>query len=146
MNELKAYVVYTPMDGVAEGMVELDSIRLEGEEVYLKHEADEEIDFWKKASHDHYERWFNLNKQYEGWLGKVVRCERAERELRRQKYKRCLAMAKVCYLKYVRYENYLMKLCASNATIAAYKFRRDIYDKWEKRWLEYAKKFKHNSQ
>ena len=30
-----------------------------------------------------------------------------------QKYKRCLAMAKVCYLKFVRYENYLLKLCAS---------------------------------
>lgn len=63
---------------------------------YEKSEADKEIDFWKKESHDHYERWFNLNKQYEGWLGKVMRCERAERELRNQKYKRCLLMAEWC--------------------------------------------------
>lgn len=62
-----------------------------------------------------------------------------------QKHKRCLAMAKVCYLRFVRYENYLQKLCASNATIAAYKFRRDLYDKWEKRWLELAEKFKLNN-
>ena len=54
--------------------------------------------------------------------------------IRHSNRKRCLAMAKVCYLRFVRYENYLQKLCASNATIAAYKFRRDMYDKWEKRW------------
>ena len=62
----------------------------------------------------------------------------AETQLRHQKYKRCLAMSKWCYLRFVRYENYLQKLCASNATIASYKFRRDMYDKWEKRWLELA--------
>lgn len=70
----------------------------------------------------------------------------ADKVIAHHKYKRCLAMAKVCYLRFVRYENFLQKLCASNATIAAYKFRRDMYDKWEKRWLEYAKKFKSNSK
>ena len=62
----------------------------------------------------------------------------ADKVIAHNKYKRCLAMAKVCYLRFVRYENYLQKLCASNATIASYKFRRDMYDKWEKRWRELA--------
>lgn len=90
-------------------------------EYYLKSEADKVID--------------DLKKSKMAW---VHRCGVAEENERHHKYKRCLAMAKVCYLRFVRYENYLQKLCARNATIAAYKFRRDMYDKWEKRWLELA--------
>ena len=62
----------------------------------------------------------------------------ADKVIAHSNHKRCLAMAKVCYLRFVRYENYLQKLCASNATIAAYVFRRNMYDKWEKRWRELA--------
>lgn len=104
--------------------------RLLNEKVYLKSEADKEIDFWKKASHDHYERWFRLNKQYEGWFGKVMRCERAERELRNQKYKRCLAMARWCAAERDIY-NLTPKFAKMN-----------FYKKWRKRWLKLAEKFK----
>ena len=100
--------------------------------IYLKSEVDEAIAKLKAVRKVHIEA---IESMGAGLL-------QDEEEIRHHKYKRCLAMAKVCYLRFVRYENYLQKLCASNATIAAYKFRRDLYDKWEKRWLELAEKFK----
>lgn len=99
-------------------------------QVYLKSEADKVIDLWRQRSHDHYERWFNLNKQYEGWFHKVMRCERAERETRHQKYKRCLAMAKWCRTS-----------ARCDKGLCAFK-HRDWYWKWFKRWLALADKFK----
>ena len=114
---------------------EYDNARLELAEdgkidctrVYIKDDADKEIDFWKKESHDHYERWFNLNKQYEGWFGKVIRCERAERELLRQKYKRCLDKAN--YWLAVSYK------CIDDK-------HRQNAEKHHYKWLEIARKFK----
>lgn len=55
----------------------------------------------------------------------------ADREIRHQKYKRCLAMAKVCKLK---------RFDAADYRIPRRKW--DFYDKWLKRWLELANKFK----
>ena len=43
MSEPKAYIVYTPMDDVAVGMRESDTINIEGKEVYLKSEVDKVI-------------------------------------------------------------------------------------------------------
>lgn len=58
-----------------------------------------------------------------------------DKELNRQKYKRCLAMAKVCKLK--RYD-------AADYRIPRRKW--DFYNKWLKRWLELAEKFKEAEQ
>ena len=55
----------------------------------------------------------------------------ADREIRHNKYKRCLAMAKVCKLK---------RFDAADYSIPRRKW--DFYDKWLKRWLELAEKFK----
>ena len=55
---------------------------------------------------------------------------RTESELRYQKYKRCLAMARWCRTS-ARYDE----------GIGAFKYR-DWYWKWFKRWLELAEKFK----
>lgn len=55
----------------------------------------------------------------------------SKKEMDRQKYKRCLAMAKVCKLK---------RFDAADYSIPRRKW--DFYDKWLKRWLELAKKFK----
>ena len=55
----------------------------------------------------------------------------ADREIRHNKYKRCLAMAKVCKLK---------RFDAADYRIPRRKW--DFYDKWLKRWLELAEKFK----
>ena len=101
---------------------------IESADLYLNVEADKVIEFWKKESHDHYERWFSLNKQYEGWFGKVMRCERAERETRHHKYKRCIGMSKLCQ----------WKMCV----FIYHKEKNDFYYRWHKRWLELAKNFK----
>lgn len=61
-------------------------------------------------------------------------------ELRHQKYKRCLAMAKWCFTK----SNYHFvvgrseggKTCMTNYRISS------LYSKWYKRWLKLAEKFK----
>ena len=124
MSELKAYKMVNEMY--------CTDVRVIPAEVYFKSEADKVI-----AEKD--KEIAELKEQVHYYAqGLYVMQARAEKEARHQKYKRCLAMAKVCYLRFVRYENYLQKLCASNATIAAYKFRRDMYDKWEKRWRELA--------
>lgn len=120
---------------------DIDTLHLDDNLFYLKSEADKEIDFWKKESHDHYERWFSLNRQYEGWLGKVMRCERAERELRNQKYKRCLYMAMWCEERHY----YLTSLDRANYQLTDKEYQQTIcgyWDRWHKRWLELAEKFK----
>lgn len=142
MSELKAttiYDAYWKANSVGEGT---------GVLVYIKSEADKEIEFWKKESHDHYERWFNLNKQYEGWFGKVMRCERAERELRHQKYKRCLAMAQ-------EWRNYAA-FCGMQSHCHNHRGFGKTAEKWTwkechawrcvKRYKELAEKFKHNNE
>lgn len=54
--------------------------------------------------------------------------------IRHQKYKRCLAMAKLCN------EKWLVHNFAEIPT------KLGFYDKWEKRWLELAEKFKPNKE
>lgn len=107
---------------------------------YFKSEADKVIMELKEKHKTEVKELLCLIRDKENNFNRAFDSE--EKEIRHQKYKRCLAMSKVCYLRFVRYENYLRKLCASNATIAAYKFRMGMYDKWEKRWFKLAKKFK----
>lgn len=54
----------------------------------------------------------------------------AEKEARHHKYKRCLSMAKLCN------EKWLVHNFAEITT------KLGFYDKWEKRWLKIAEKFK----
>ena len=60
-------------------------------------------------------------------------------ELRHQKYKRCLAMAKFCE------ERYYYLTCLENWQMTDKEYQQVIGDywiKWSKRWLELAEKFK----
>ena len=50
----------------------------------------------------------------------------ADREIRHQKYKRCLAMSEMCNANYFR----------------QYMFKPNFWKRWHKRWLELAEKFK----
>lgn len=86
-------------------------------EFYLKYEADKVIAELKEQVHDYA-------------LGLYAMQARAEKEARRYKFKRCLAMAKLCN------EKWLVHNFAEIPT----KLR--FYDKWEKRWLGLADKFK----
>lgn len=58
-----------------------------------------------------------------------------ERVIHRQKYKRCLAMAKWCNERCIIYD------CAYELG----KTRTRFYERWEKRWLELAKNFNPNN-
>ena len=67
--------------------------------------------------------------------GNWVLKSEADMEIRHQKYKRCLAMAKVCKLK---------RFDAADYRIPRRKW--DFYDKWLKRWLELAERFKEGAK
>ena len=64
------------------------------------------------------------------------------KELRHHKYKRCMDMAEICYLRFVRYEQYLDSLTSTPETIARWRFLKGHYERWEKRWQDLADKFK----
>ena len=122
---------------------------IESADLYLKSEADKVIADLEESHKKEVEQLLmeivKLKADYREACGRLQTANLIKDEqlaaTSHSNHKRCLAMAKVCYLRFLRYENYLQKLCASNATIAAYKFRRDLYDKWENRWLELTEKF-----
>lgn len=60
----------------------------------------------------------------------------ADREIRHNKYKRCLAMARMCEERCARYD-----LLQEHS---GFSWRREIdfYFRWYQRWLELAEKFK----
>ena len=58
-----------------------------------------------------------------------------EKELRHQKYKRCLDMADLCFREYQTY-------CALIDRLENFFDEKDFYERWHKRWLELAEKFK----
>jgi hypothetical protein len=94
---------------------------------YLKSEADKVI-----AEKD--AEIVELKKQVHDYaLGLFVIQASAEKEARHQKHRRCLAMAKWCdsEMNYW-YDRIEMEQCQ----------RFKFYDKWHKRWLELAEKFK----
>ena len=61
----------------------------------------------------------------------------ADAVIAHHKYKRCLAMAAVCFEK--SYSTTLVKYDKESGLL------RNFYDWWGKRWLELAEKFKPNS-
>lgn len=56
--------------------------------------------------------------------------DKLNQELRHQKYKRCLAMAKWCN------ERWILDYCLYELG------KTRFYERWEKRWLELAEQFK----
>ena len=66
--------------------------------------------------------------------GKFIRAYKeseADKVIAHHKYKRCLAMARICERK---------RIDAANYRIPREKW--EFYDKWQKRWMELAEKFK----
>ena len=101
----------------------------EYDEFYLKSEADKviaELEDKLRAANEQIENLINSASSIMLFQDRVNdnNCD----ELRHQKYKRCLAMAKWC--------------CDRWADIATQYAKSVWYRKWEKRWLELAEKFK----
>lgn len=51
-------------------------------------------------------------------------------------------MAEICYLRFVRYEQYMDSLTSTPETMARWRFLKGHYERWEKRWQDLADKFK----
>jgi hypothetical protein len=120
MSELKAYLVYTPREGVVEGLWKSYSIRINGVEVYLKSEADKVIAELKADYKEACDRLQTANLIKDEQLAAT----------RHHKYKRCLAMAMWCFEK--SYSTTLVKYDEKSGLL------RNFYDWWGKRWLELA--------
>ena len=128
MSELKAYYgdVYIPVYG-----------SIADAQVYLKSEADKviaelkrQIEFLKVTANS----CKNCAQCADG-MGKVFDKEfnPLKDKLRREKYKRCLAMARWCASRSASW-------CFDPADDELHK--SDFYEKWKLRWLELAEKFK----
>lgn len=78
-------------------------------------------------------------KTHECWVydygcrADMVNKSEADKVIKHQKYKRCLSMARWCMARYNEWAAYY-------PTTTTRKMR--FLDKWEKRWLELAEKFK----
>lgn len=145
MNELKVYKM------IDEYYCD-DSFCVEPSDVYLKSEADEElaklnrqVEFLQTT----HSSCNDCNKCADG-MGRVfdesldeLKKEKAyllehttevinsqERVIRRQKYKRCLVMAKWCN------ERYILDDCLYDLG------KTRFYERWENRWLNIAEQFK----
>ena len=115
------------------------------DEVYLKSEADKviaELEDKLQAANEQIENLINSASSIMLFQDRVKDDKCAE--LRHQKYKRCLAMAKTCQLRAERYERYLneYKNCDSPSTRRWQFLKKKHYEKWFIRWLELAEKFK----
>ena len=99
----------------------------EYDEFYLKYEADKVIAELKQKINE-------AQTELELWRDGSIISESHQKELdekRHSDYKRCLAMAMWCRLK---------RLDAADYRIPRKKW--EFYDKWYKRWLKIAEKFK----
>lgn len=70
----------------------------------------------------------------------IVQNDKLNQELRHQKYKRCIAMARWCFTKSV-YHFVVGRSEGGKNELAQYRISR-LYSKWHERWLKLAEKFK----
>ena len=102
-------------------------------EVYLKSEADKVIALLTdKANYNE----FAYKRKSEELADS---CRFYEDELRHQKFKRCLAMAMWCGSKV--YHIRRTPLCDMSKH-EYWQYENDFWQRWQKRWLELAEKFK----
>ena len=104
-------------------------------QVYLKSEADKVIADLEESHKMEVEQ---LLMEIVG-LKKLV--ETADKLLRHQKYKRCLAQVENCRTSSVYFFN-ISERAKDEGKVAEYRRVSDWFDKWEERWLELAEKFK----
>lgn len=152
MIKLKAGVLVTPHN---EGMSfhkgkEVISVTERKTKFYLKSEADkvisdkddviEELKIKLKVQTSITEDAWKLKDAYHTDYAEAVKeLYEKNKELRRQKYKRCLAMAKWCENEEAR-----LKAIAPlfDTDKECWEYNSDYWNKWRKRWLELAEKFK----
>mgnify|MGYP006974349641 CR=1 FL=1 len=100
----------------------------EYDEFYLKYEADKVIAELEESHKKEVEQLLILNREQANGANRLR--DSMEQVIHRQKYKRCMAMARWCRTS-----------AQCDKVLGVFKYR-DWYRKWSKRWLELAKKFK----
>lgn len=107
------------------------------EKVYLKSEADKVIAEKDKVIANLKESEIEIIKAW------VHRCGVAEDHERHHKYKRCLAMARWCGMndEFTQLESDRLGL-PQRTLFLEYRRKAIWWNKWRKRWLELAEKFK----
>jgi hypothetical protein len=128
MSELKArhvadvYEAYTKTgdDDAAQVYLKSESDKFIAELKAQKAQLEDDCAYWKMR-HGNAANAMHETEEYAMQL---------YNELRHHKYKRCLAMAKLCKRK---------RIDAADYRIPRKKW--EFYDKWYKRWLELAEKF-----
>jgi len=130
MSELNAYT--------ADDIQKLDDERLEASEsgkidctrVYLKSEADKVIADLEESHKKEVGQLLILNREQANAANRLR--DSIEQALRRQKYKRCLAMAELCQYRSEMFFTWSKKM--------------GFLLKWQNRWHELAKKFKEEAK
>jgi len=127
MSELKAFEserIYWAVEQVEREAGDIDNLHLDDNLFYIKSEADKVISELKdkalqyKVLNEEHCRDLNTQEQF------------FAKQIAHQKYKRCLAMARLCN------EKWLVHNFAEIPT------KLGFYDKWRKRWLKIAEQFK----
>ena len=106
-------------------------------QIYLKSEADKVIAELEESHKMEVEQLLIERAELkEGAKNLILDNYLQDKEIRHHKYKRCLNMAKWCKLWYEE-EKYEWQLKDVH-----HWFKMSLFDKWHKRWLELAEKFK----
>lgn len=159
MSELKAYCPYANRDGfyhkseadkvIAEKDAEIaelkDKVR---EQTSIAEEGWKEFGIHHTSYAEAVKELYDKNKEiaelkeqvHDYAQGLYVMQAMAEKEARRHKYKRCLAMARIAQDDWHLHNSFY-----AMGHREFEKRKCEFYEKWRKRWLELAEKFKLNS-
>ena len=144
MSELKAYNserIYWAVEQVEREAGDIATLHLDDNQFYIKSEADKVIAEKDKEI----QRLENLCESYRIDCDNLAiheanaykEIERVDKKLRHQKYKRCLAMARIASDDWhLHYSFYVM----GHQDFEKRKCER--YQKWQQRWLKIAERFK----
>ena len=142
MSELNWYWVYIPYLDTPEKQKE-SAISAGYGKVVFKSEADKVIAEKDEATAELKDK-LALKTEF------AIQCQMAahtlQRKLRRNKYKRCLAMADKCVETAKKYYYLICLDGGNNPKYDRFPNKMDFWERWHKRWLELAEKFKPNKE
>ena len=122
-------------------------VKMPPTQVYLKSEADNVIDELKvklKVQTSNAEEAWKLKDSYHTDYSEAVEeLFKKNKQLRHHKYKRCLAMAEMCEARYDE-EDAKENWCGLSWEYISKEMK--YWERWRKRWLELAERFKEEAK
>lgn len=130
MSELKAYIAPTPDGtGLADYYLKSEADKVIAELKAQKAQAEDDCAYWKMSEGNA----VNAMHETEEYAVQLYK------ELRHHKYKRCLAMARWCE---TNVYNIRRKPLCDMDDHEGWQHDDEFWQRWHKRWLELAEKFK----